>query len=144
MEAMGVLQHHDAVTGTSRTHVAWDYQRRLSEAIASSDELYTSLMNEYQSKQLGLDSNSTQWERCTLENSTYHDCPINKTVDSDAFIMVAIHNPGEARHHFITLKVPHANIGVEAWDHMAAKWVEADAHAICEMVRLEDKDRTLV
>lgn len=31
-EAMGVLQHHDAVTGTEKQHVAEDYARLLSHA----------------------------------------------------------------------------------------------------------------
>ncbi|CAF2951488.1 unnamed protein product [Rotaria sp. Silwood2] len=34
-EAMGVVQHHDAVTGTEKQHVANDYAQRLSEGIDS-------------------------------------------------------------------------------------------------------------
>lgn len=107
MDAMGIAQHHDAITGTERDHVADDYARRISEAMSHSDELYTKLMNEYQASQLGLDAIPSQWERCTLENTTYYDCPINKTVDADAFIVIAIHNPGEARHDYVTINVPH-------------------------------------
>lgn len=36
-EAMGVLQHHDAVTGTEKQHVAFDYARLLSEGFADCD-----------------------------------------------------------------------------------------------------------
>lgn len=36
-EAMGVLQHHDAITGTEKQHVAFDYARQLSEGIAECD-----------------------------------------------------------------------------------------------------------
>jgi hypothetical protein len=35
-EAMGVVQHHDAVSGTEKQHVADDYAQRLSDGIDSS------------------------------------------------------------------------------------------------------------
>ena len=34
-EAMGVVQHHDAVSGTEKQHVADDYAQRLAEGINS-------------------------------------------------------------------------------------------------------------
>jgi lysosomal alpha-mannosidase len=32
-EAMGIAQHHDAISGTEKQHVADDYAQRLSEGI---------------------------------------------------------------------------------------------------------------
>ena len=37
-EAMGVMQHHDAVTGTEKQHVAADYARLLHKAFAINDK----------------------------------------------------------------------------------------------------------
>ena len=34
-EAMGIAQHHDAVSGTEKQEVAFDYAMRLSEGIDS-------------------------------------------------------------------------------------------------------------
>ncbi len=34
-EAMGVAQHHDAISGTEKQHVANDYAQRLSDGIDS-------------------------------------------------------------------------------------------------------------
>lgn len=35
-QAMGVMQHHDAITGTEKQHVANDYHRLLHKAVGKS------------------------------------------------------------------------------------------------------------
>lgn len=42
--AMGVMQHHDAVTGTEKEHVAHDYARILSEAVTASEAIIAKSM----------------------------------------------------------------------------------------------------
>jgi lysosomal alpha-mannosidase len=32
-EAMGIMQHHDAITGTEKQHVADDYARTMAKAL---------------------------------------------------------------------------------------------------------------
>lgn len=46
MDANGINQHHDAVTGTSRSHVAVDYAKRISKALSVSNEPYSTLVRE--------------------------------------------------------------------------------------------------
>lgn len=36
--AMGVMQHHDAITGTEKQHVAQDYARILMKSITANDK----------------------------------------------------------------------------------------------------------
>ena len=43
-EAMGVMQHHDAVTGTEKQHVAEDYARILHKSIKGGEKITSSVM----------------------------------------------------------------------------------------------------
>lgn len=37
-EAIGIMQHHDAITGTEKQHVADDYARIVSEALQEAEK----------------------------------------------------------------------------------------------------------
>ncbi|KAL7538827.1 hypothetical protein ACHAXR_008811 [Thalassiosira sp. AJA248-18] len=43
-DAMGVAQHHDSVTGTSKQHVAYDYAKRIAEGMNSASSFVTSAL----------------------------------------------------------------------------------------------------
>jgi hypothetical protein len=45
-DAMGVAQHHDAVAGTSKQHVAYDYAKRISIGISSAAAFVTQAIRE--------------------------------------------------------------------------------------------------
>ena len=38
-QAMGILQHHDAVTGTEKQHVADDYAKTLSSSMTHGEKI---------------------------------------------------------------------------------------------------------
>lgn len=41
---MGVMQHHDAITGTEKENVANDYEKQLHSAISKCDNLTTTAL----------------------------------------------------------------------------------------------------
>ncbi|XP_074600308.1 lysosomal alpha-mannosidase-like isoform X2 [Brevipalpus obovatus] len=98
--AMGILQHHDAVTGTERQHVANDYSRILSEAMNSS----LSLINRAFSQILPKETNAVAIYQhfCPLLNVS--ECQIVTEVASKK-IAVTLYNP-YARGYRYTIRLP--------------------------------------
>jgi len=44
-EVVGVVQHHDAVTGTAKQHVSDDYKHRMFKAIESVNPVYADIID---------------------------------------------------------------------------------------------------
>jgi len=77
--AMGVVQHHDAVSGTERQHVTYDYAKRLSIGIQSGLSILTSLAE--------LTETNSQFELCSFNIS---ECLATENVPAFFF---SIYNP---------------------------------------------------
>ncbi|XP_062548691.1 lysosomal alpha-mannosidase-like isoform X3 [Armigeres subalbatus] len=95
-EAMGVMQHHDAVTGTEKQHVANDYSRMLHEAIeacgANTQVALNQIADPAEKKKRyahGPTQNFTfEFASCHLLNISL--CEISESKDS---FMVTLYNP---------------------------------------------------
>jgi len=57
LDAMGLNQHHDAVSGTSRQLVADDYVWRIWKAMKENSEEYTRLVSDKVKLETGMVSN---------------------------------------------------------------------------------------
>ena len=113
--AMGLMQHHDAVTGTERTHVASDYTQRLYEATQGCQSQNVNIMK----KKSGMSSTKIIADLpyepktyCPNLNST--DCPI--TENSETFI-IFIYNPlSHKTNTYIRLPVRATNLSLYTLD----------------------------
>ena len=56
MDVVGITQHHDAITGTAKFHVADDYAWRVSEGIETSNTAYSGLISDL-AESAGISSN---------------------------------------------------------------------------------------
>ncbi|XP_077252285.1 putative alpha-mannosidase At5g13980 isoform X2 [Tasmannia lanceolata] len=74
-EALSIAQHHDAVSGTEKQHVANDYAKRLSIGYKESVELVASSLACLTGSRsnTGCDNPTTKFEQCPLLNISY--CP---------------------------------------------------------------------
>ncbi|KAJ8915809.1 hypothetical protein NQ315_004621 [Exocentrus adspersus] len=112
-DIMGVMQHHDAITGTERQHVTNDYVRQLTRAIENAEKTIGTVIGEL----LRIDQNETldldlKLSSCLLTNVSI--CGV--TQKSERFI-VAVYNPlaWSVTHH-IRLPVENATYKIEGPD----------------------------
>lgn len=92
LDALGILQHHDAVSGTAKQAVANDYNKRLYKSMEVNNIYYNNLIAEKVFKQYGFTAND--WQQCMKTNSTYLDCPIGqRNISEGQSVNLAVHNP---------------------------------------------------
>lgn len=84
--AMGVAQHHDAVSGTEKQHVAYDYAKRLANGTAGCQDLMNYFYHNVLSKNTGALPPRQQY--CGWSNISVCDV----TADTPAFT-VTLYNP---------------------------------------------------
>jgi len=109
---MGVYQHHDAVAGTAKQHVADDYALRLSRALNQSAESYSDILDEKVKAISGFKLlDGKQYKMCDRVNGTFIDCPIvdfDLSVGKDSYIV--IHNPSSVNMKMAQISVPSGHV----------------------------------
>ncbi|ALC39282.1 CG9463 [Drosophila busckii] len=106
-ETMGIMQHHDAVTGTEKQKVALDYAKRLSVAIRACGANMRNILNTLSlgSKQNELDgskNNVLEFKTCTLLNIS--SCSVSETNERFA---LTLYNPlAHSTNEYVRIPVP--------------------------------------
>ena len=127
-EALGVAQHHDAVSGTSKQHVAFDYARRLArgedEAAGVFSDVLTSLRG-------GPQTDGAVYARCHRLNETV--CAITQSMSSGSLELVLWNMLGHARNETVTFPVANTP-GIVVTDSSGQK-VTSQTYAAAETVQ---------
>ncbi|XP_022741323.1 probable alpha-mannosidase At5g13980 [Durio zibethinus] len=111
-DALAIAQHHDAVTGTEKQHVANDYAKRLSIGYAEAEKVVASSLacladsNSF----IGCGDSTTNFQQCPLLNITY--CPASETDLSDGkkLIVVVYNSLGWKREDVIRFPVVNEDV----------------------------------
>ncbi|GBN36329.1 Lysosomal alpha-mannosidase [Araneus ventricosus] len=85
-KAMGIMQHHDAITGTAKQHVTNDYYETLAAAIESCHDI----VNEAYEKLLPKTKSTAPLKQYFCNHLNISECPITET---NAPIAINIYNP---------------------------------------------------
>ena len=124
-DAMGVVQHHDGVSGTSKQHVAYDYAKRIAGGMKKANAFVTNAL-----RKLLLNSADGM-----LENLTYCNMLINETIctvsqeasreGSKEDIYVIVYNAlARKRDEVVSLPLDSSSkYSVEKWVGGQTEWV---------------------
>ncbi|XP_059640805.1 alpha-mannosidase [Cornus florida] len=114
-DALGIAQHHDAVTGTAKQHTTNDYAKRLAIGASEAEAVVSSA--------LSCLANSTSSDQCATPQSTFSQClllnisfcpPTEEDIPEGKSLVVVAYNPlGWNRTDIIRIPVNDANLVVQ-------------------------------
>ncbi|KAI8030741.1 Alpha-mannosidase [Camellia lanceoleosa] len=93
-DALAIAQHHDAVSGTERQHVAADYAKRLSMGYAEAEKVVMSSLALLVESKLSTrhEDSVTKFQQCPLLNVSY--CPPSEAALSNGkSLVIVVYNP---------------------------------------------------
>lgn len=114
-DALGIAQHHDAVTGTAKQHTTNDYAKRLtrgvSEAEAAVDLALSCLSNSSSSR--SCEAPAIKFRQCPLLNISYCPPTEEEILDAESLVVVAYNSLGWSRTEVVRIPVSDANLFVQ-------------------------------
>ncbi|XP_010528132.1 PREDICTED: alpha-mannosidase At3g26720 [Tarenaya hassleriana] len=112
-DALAIAQHHDAVSGTERQHVAADYALRLSMGYMQAEKVVAASLASLSKSSAGEENSATNFQQCPLLNISY--CPASEApLSSGKSLVVVIYNPlGWKREEVVRIPVSSQNVIVK-------------------------------
>lgn len=102
-EAMGILQHHDAVTGTCKQYVADDYRNMLMKGIMAAQEAIGDAYDRLWIRE-GFVPTSASLSFCNLLNASR--CDFTESLGPNSDVVILIYNPvAHPVKHYVRLPI---------------------------------------
>ncbi|KAL5706468.1 alpha-mannosidase [Ranunculus cassubicifolius] len=114
-EALGIAQHHDAVTGTAKQHTTNDYAKRLSIGVSEAEiavDLALSCLTSSISNR-SCEDLTPKFRQCRLLNISYCPPTEEEILDGESLVVVAYNPLGWIRTEIIRIPVNDANLVVQ-------------------------------
>jgi len=123
-EVNGILQHHDAVSGTAKQAVTQNYINMLLCAITDTYQVLAAAVGAYSQEIYGED---LVHQECSLTKPTHESNVIYDLLSNSQDIYLTIYNPSTKTKRLIQVKVPRLTLKV-----LDGNGVEVDADIMCD------------
>jgi hypothetical protein len=118
LDRIGIVQHHDAITGTGKQRIADDYSAKIYTGLEINHQQYQQLITDRILKQTGLQAD--EWTQCLMSNQTFLDCPIGdkwRQGNNNFDMNFAVHNPASNILTQVSIPVPNGEYTVHQWNN---------------------------
>ncbi|KAI5418698.1 hypothetical protein KIW84_043069 [Lathyrus oleraceus] len=130
-DALGIAQHHDAVSGTAKQHTTDDYAKRLAIGASKAEAVVSSSLAYLASKHSSDQSSAvaSTFSQCQLLNISY--CPPTEdNIPEAKDLVVVLYNPlGWNRTDIVRIPVNEANLAVKdsSGNNLEVQYVDVDS-----------------